>query len=43
MCDRQNVMHTVAVLCGAVALEDSVLGFHKHGMQGLSVATNEVG
>jgi len=30
-------------LCHAVVLGDSVLGFHKHGMQGLSLATNEVG
>jgi len=29
-------MHVVVVL------GDSVLGFHKHGMQGLSLATNEV-
>jgi len=26
-----------------VVLGDSVLGFHRHGMQGLSLATNEVG
>ena len=40
ICDRQNT--EILFLCNVVVLGDSVLGFHKHGMQGLSLATNEV-
>jgi len=29
-------------VCVAVVLGDSVLGFHKHGMQGLGLSTAEV-
>jgi len=40
----QSIDHIVywSMWCIAVVLGDSVLGFHKHGMQGLSSATNEV-
>jgi len=37
-----SILNNMLYLCDAVVLGDSVLGFHKHGMQGLSLATNEV-
>ena len=40
ICDRLNT--EILFLCNVVVLGDSILGFHKHGMQGLSLATNEV-